>query len=67
MPALRRKAIRGAVALEYILITALVAMALIGAFRMWGKRVAIAVGETSRSPVGGYDPKTGIGGALKSP
>lgn len=35
-----RRKIRGAVALEYILISALVAIALIGAFRMFGQVVA---------------------------
>ena len=48
-----RKALRthagtaGAVALEYILIVALVAIALIAAFRMWGKVTAAAVADTA--------------------
>ena len=37
----------GAVALEYILIVALVAIALIAAFRMWGRVTAQAIENTS--------------------
>ena len=42
----RRRCV-GAVALEYILIVALVAIALIAAFRMWGRVTARAVENAS--------------------
>lgn len=66
MSGLRRRA-RGAVALEYILITAIVAIALIAAFKFWGRRISAAVRTTSGTPVGGYSSSTGVGGALSAP
>lgn len=44
---------RGAVALEYVLIAALVAISLIGVFRYWGQMSAKAVKGTAVSPIDG--------------
>jgi hypothetical protein len=44
---LRCRSCRGAVALEYILIAALVGIGLILSFRMWGKVTAAAMGRTA--------------------
>ncbi len=43
---------RGAIALEYILITALVAIALIAVFRMWGKVTGAAIADTAEDTRG---------------
>ena len=49
---MRRTRLKGAVALEYILITALVGIALIASFRMWGKVTAAAIGTTAEDTRG---------------
>ncbi|MBN2711377.1 MAG: hypothetical protein JXR97_02950 [Planctomycetes bacterium] len=59
--------LRGAVALEYVLVMALVAMAMIGAFKLWGKAVRNATEESGVAAEGGYDASSGIGGALEAP
>jgi len=58
---------RGAVALEYILIVALVAIAMIGAFRAWGDKTRENVENVGVHAEGGYDAETGYGGALQPP
>ena len=49
--------VRGAVALEYILLVALVALALIAAFRQWGEQLS----QATRTVV------TDTSGALRAP
>lgn len=63
----RPSSCRGAIALEYILIMALVAIALMGAFRHYGKKVRAATEETGVAAEGGYDEGRGTGGALEAP
>lgn len=47
-----RRPIRGAVALEYILIAAIVGIGLIATFRMWGKVTASAMKRTAADTSG---------------
>lgn len=54
--AVRRRAERGAIAIEYILITALVAIALISVMRHWGDATSKAVGEVSVDQRGALQP-----------
>ena len=47
---------RGAIALEYLLIVALVSIALIAAFRSWGQATAKAVKNVAVSSQGALQP-----------
>lgn len=53
---MRRSRQIGAIALEYILIAALVAISLIATFQLWGRAVATAVGETAVDSRGALEP-----------
>ena len=58
-----RRSERGAVALEYILIAAMMALGLVAAFRSFGQDVRRTINH-SRAPAPEYCGQHGVGGAL---